>query len=44
MRDRFFEVFLVISEVLYSENNDFQDLSALGENYAFYHFVCHKYT
>ena len=44
LSDRFFGLFLVISEVLYSENSDFQDLSVLGENYAFYHFVCHRYT
>ena len=41
LSDRFFGIFLVISEVLYSENSD---LSILGENYAFYHFVCHRYT
>ena len=28
----------------WSENSDFQDLSVLGENYAFYHFVCHRYN
>ena len=40
----FFGLFLVISEVLYSENSGFQYLSVLGENYAFYHFVCHRHT
>ena len=35
---------LVISEVLFSENSNFQDLSVLGENYAFYHFLCHRYA
>ena len=35
LSDRFFGLFLVISEVLYSENGDFQELSVFGENYAF---------
>ena len=44
LSDRFFGLFLVISEVLYSENSDFQELSILDENYAFYNFECHRYT
>ena len=44
LSDRFFGLFLVISEVLYSKNSDFEAFSVLGENYAFYHFVCHRYT
>ena len=44
LRDRFLGLFLVISEVLYSENSDFQDLRFLGDFYVFYHFVCHRYT
>ena len=39
-----FGLFLMISEVLYSESRNFQDLIVLGENYAFYHFVCHIYS
>ena len=38
MSDRFFGLFLVISEVLYSKNSDFQDLSVLVDFYALYHF------
>ena len=37
LSDPFLGLFLVIFEVLYSENSDFQDFSVLGENYAFYH-------
>ena len=44
LSDHFWGVFLVISEVLYSENSDFQELSILDENYAFYNFECHRYT
>ena len=44
LSDRFFGLFLVISEVLYSENSNFQDFSVLGENYVFYHLVCHRYS
>ena len=44
LSDWFFGLFLVIYEVLYNENSDFQDLSVLGEFYVFYHFVCHKCT
>ena len=39
-----FGLFLVISEVLHSENSNFQDLSVLGDFYVFYHFVCHRYA
>ena len=33
LSDRFFKLFLVISDVLYSENSDFQDLIVLGDFY-----------
>ena len=42
-----FWVFLVISgrkPRLYSKISDFQNLSVLGDLYALYHFVCHRYT
>ena len=34
----------MISEVLYSEISDFQNLSVLGDFYSLYHFVSHRYT
>ena len=47
LSDQFFGLYLVISEVGspdYSESSNFQDLSVVGDFYALYHFVCHRYT